>query len=122
MYNWDLGINVPVKTQKCSDNYQNMRIMLAVLRFKKWKTRLKNKKFCILTTFDVSLLNRKLELVMKCHHDWKQVLGSQPTKYEIDIEMRKPVYVYSVFGPMIALCVIGGISSKKLFTSVYVFI
>ena len=26
--NWDLKINVPVKTQKCSDNYQNMRIML----------------------------------------------------------------------------------------------
>ena len=102
MYNWDLGINVPVKTQKCSDNYQNMRIMLAVLRFKKWKKKIKNKNFCILTTFDVSLLNRKLELVMKCHHDRKQVLGSQPTKYEIDIEMLKPVYVYSVFGPMIA--------------------
>ena len=29
-----LGINVAVKTQKCSDNYQNIRIMLAVLRFK----------------------------------------------------------------------------------------
>ena len=36
-YNWDLGINVPVQTQKCSDNYQNMRIMLAVLRFKNGK-------------------------------------------------------------------------------------
>ena len=34
-YNWDLGISVPVKIQKCSDNYQNVRIMLAVLRFKK---------------------------------------------------------------------------------------
>ena len=28
-YNWDLGINGSVKTQKCSDNYQNMRIILA---------------------------------------------------------------------------------------------
>ena len=28
---------MPVKTQKCSDNYQNVRIMLAVLRFKKWE-------------------------------------------------------------------------------------
>jgi len=36
-YNWDLGINVSVKTQKCSDNFQNMRIMRAVLRFKKWE-------------------------------------------------------------------------------------
>ena len=36
-----------------------------------------------------------------CDHDWKQVLGSQPTKYEIDIEMLKPVYACSVFGPMI---------------------
>ena len=35
-YNWDLGINVPVQTQKWCDHYQNMRIMLAVLRFKKW--------------------------------------------------------------------------------------
>ena len=34
-YNWDLGISVPVKIQKSSDNYQNVRIMLAVLRFKK---------------------------------------------------------------------------------------
>ena len=34
-YNWDLEINVTLKTQKCSDNYQNMRIMIAVLRFKK---------------------------------------------------------------------------------------
>ena len=33
-YNWDLGIKVPVKTQKCSDNYQNMRIMLAIVRLK----------------------------------------------------------------------------------------
>ena len=33
-YNWDLGINVPVKSQEFSDNYQKMRIMLAVLRFK----------------------------------------------------------------------------------------
>ena len=32
-----VDINVPVKTQKCSDNYQNMRIMLAELRFKKWE-------------------------------------------------------------------------------------
>ena len=55
----------------------------------------------MLTTFDVSLLNKKLELVLMCHHDWKQVLGSQPTKYEIDIEMLKPVYACSVFGPMI---------------------
>ena len=65
------------------------------------KKELKNKNFCISTTFDVSLLNKKLELVMKCHHCWKQVLGSQPTKYEIDIEMLKPVYVCSLFGPMI---------------------
>ena len=39
----DLGINVAVKTQKYSDNYQNIprdiRIMLAVLRFK-------NGRFC----------------------------------------------------------------------------
>ena len=28
-YNWDLGINGAVKTQKCSDNYQNIRIILA---------------------------------------------------------------------------------------------
>ena len=26
---------MPVKIQKCSDNYQNVRIMLVVLRFKK---------------------------------------------------------------------------------------
>ena len=39
-YNSDLGINVPVKTQKCSNNYQNMRNMLAVLRF------LNREKFC----------------------------------------------------------------------------
>ena len=26
---------MPVEAQKCSDNYQNMRIMLATLRFKK---------------------------------------------------------------------------------------
>ena len=32
-----VDINVSVKTQKCSDNYQNMRIMLAELRFKKWE-------------------------------------------------------------------------------------
>ena len=32
-YNWGLGNNVPVNT----DNYQNMRIMLAVLSFKKWE-------------------------------------------------------------------------------------
>ena len=36
-YHWHLGINMPVKTQKCSDNDQNMRIMLALLRFKKWE-------------------------------------------------------------------------------------
>ena len=36
-YNWDLGINVPVKTQERSDNYQSMRIMLAVLRLKEWE-------------------------------------------------------------------------------------
>ena len=36
-HHWHLGINMPVKTQKCSDNDQNMRIMLAVLRFKKWE-------------------------------------------------------------------------------------
>ena len=65
------------------------------------KKELKNKNFCILTTFDVSLLSKKLELVLMCDHDWKQVLGSQPTKYEIDIEMLKPVYACSVFGPMI---------------------
>ena len=41
-YNWDLGIIVPVKTQKCSDNYQNMRIMLAVLRFKNKRNYAKN--------------------------------------------------------------------------------
>ena len=35
-YNCDLGINVPVQTQKWCDHYQNMRIMIAVLRFKKW--------------------------------------------------------------------------------------
>ena len=34
---WDLEINVPVKTQKSSDNYQNMGIMLAVLRCKSWE-------------------------------------------------------------------------------------
>ena len=28
-YNWYLGINLPVETQKWSDNYQNMRIILA---------------------------------------------------------------------------------------------
>ena len=33
-YNWDLGINVPVETQKWCDHYQNKRIMLAVLRLK----------------------------------------------------------------------------------------
>ena len=32
----DLGINEPIETPKCADNYQNMQIMLAVLHFKKW--------------------------------------------------------------------------------------
>ena len=33
-YTWDLGIKVPVKSQKCSDNSQNMLIIVAVLRYK----------------------------------------------------------------------------------------
>ena len=37
-FNWDLGINVPLGTQKWSDNYQDIRIMLAVLLFEKMGT------------------------------------------------------------------------------------
>ena len=61
------------------------------------KKELKNKNFCISTTFDVSLLNKKLELVMKCHHCWK-TSSRQPTDEmsKLTLEWNLSICIFSV--------------------------
>ena len=54
-----------------------------------------------LIALDLSLLNKKLELVMKCHHDWKQVLGSQPGHESSSLTALKVLrYSFSVAIPI----------------------
>ena len=76
-----MGIHVPVKTQKWSDNYQNMRLMPTVLRLKKNKTkqqqqqqqRTKWEKLCkfpqivmkIMLAQSIKVLSYKLVIIIK---------------------------------------------------------